>query len=328
VSIGIGGLKPFPASYVALNKYGDCKALTNYMKALLSYAGIESFYTLIYASRQPRKPAKCFASEFNHALLAVPLGNDTIWLENTSNINPFGYVGTSIQNRDALIVSNENSRLVRVPELKKEDVLVLNRLSYDLNVNGDARLAVNSSFKGRNFEKFNQLHTDYVNDDKERIIRDYMPFGNYEVVTWELKKQNRDTARIDLNVVLNVSKVLKSLGNEFYFEVRKCDIPSFEPPAVRSLPVAIPYPIYSIDTLEYDLPAGYGIKTPPDTVEIDTRFGNYRRVLLDAGKKIIVLRKFEVYTGNYITVEYPDFYNFIRSVREADVKKIVIRPAL
>ena len=49
ISIETGGLKPYPASYVAENKYGDCKALTNYFKSVLSFIDIESFYANVNA---------------------------------------------------------------------------------------------------------------------------------------------------------------------------------------------------------------------------------------------------------------------------------------
>ena len=124
VTLGIGGMKPYPAEYVSNNKYGDCKALTNYMKALLQCAGIESYYSTIYAggTAPGSDPLKCPGQQFNHVILAVPLENDTLWLENTSNTNPFAYPGTFTQNRQALLVDGSKSRLVRTPSLNETDV--------------------------------------------------------------------------------------------------------------------------------------------------------------------------------------------------------------
>ena len=47
VQVGIGGWKPTPAKEVDKLGYGDCKALTNYTKALLKSQGIDSYYTIV-----------------------------------------------------------------------------------------------------------------------------------------------------------------------------------------------------------------------------------------------------------------------------------------
>ncbi len=51
---GIGGWKPMLVEDVRKKGYGDCKALTNYMRTLLQAAGIKSYYCIITDDRSVR----------------------------------------------------------------------------------------------------------------------------------------------------------------------------------------------------------------------------------------------------------------------------------
>jgi len=326
VSMGIGGLKPYPATYVAQNKYGDCKALTNYMKAILSYAGIESFYTTVYASEQPNGPINSIPGpQFNHVVLAVPLKNDTVWLENTVNTNPFGYMGTLTQNRNALLSSNGHSKLVRIPALKIQDDLVSYKIVFDLSLNGSTKVDLNISFKGKDFETFDQLHSNFNDDEKDKIIRNYMPFDDYEVINWELKRPDRDTASIRLNATINLNKYPKPLGDEYYITIYPCKIPAFVLLANRTLPVVLPFPICNSDTLIYVLPTGYELKTNIEDVSIKNQFGNYTLISKVIDGKIKIAKRFELFSGSYSLEQYSDFYTFIKSINDIDRKKIIIK---
>jgi len=327
VMIGTGGLKPYPASYVATNKYGDCKALTNYMKSILSFVGIESYYTNIESGLHPSNVKLNFAAPlFNHVILAVPLGDDTIWLENTSNTNPFGYLGTFTQNRNALWVSKDNSHLVRTPALTVEDNHVSNTFTFDLQLDGNALLNLQSSYKGYDFEWFDYIQSELNDNDRDKIIRKYMPFTNYEITNWDLKKLHRDTAHIELNATLILFKFINSLGDEFYFSLYPCQIPQFTIPANRKLTVELPFPIYNSYTLIYNLPTGYEMKNKPDTISIKTIYGNYEMTTRNEKNKIIVNKKFELFSGIYSLEQYPEFYQFIKNVKDVDRNKIIIKP--
>ncbi|MEJ7911707.1 MAG: DUF3857 domain-containing protein [Chitinophagaceae bacterium] len=119
IQLGIGGLRPFSATFTDQKKYGDCKALSNYMLAALGAVGIRSHVAIINAAynQEPVDPAFP-ASDFNHVILCVPGVKDSIWLECTSSTAAFGELGTFTENRNALLITDNGGILVPTPESK------------------------------------------------------------------------------------------------------------------------------------------------------------------------------------------------------------------
>jgi len=327
VTIDVGGLKPYPASYVAQNKYGDCKALSNYMKALLNFAGINSFYTIIYRGEQPFEIIKSLpcAEYFNHAILTVPLGKDTIWLENTSNTGPFGNVSYDIQNREALVIDEFDSKLIKMPVLNKFDVMNCRKIDVTFTEAGHAAVLLKASFKGGDFDYFNQLKSDLNKDEQDEVIRKIIKISNFDLIQWELNKPHRDTASIDLSLKLTLYKALKALGQENYFSNLGIGVPVFSNPKERANPVEISCPIYEVDSATYHLPVGYEIKSIPEKVSIVTIYGNYEFSVEPKGSVVMVFKKFELFSGNYSLSQYPDFYKFISAVNDKENTKILIK---
>jgi hypothetical protein len=234
-------------------------------------------------------------------------------------------MGTFTQNRDALLVSKDKSTLVRIPALKSNDNLSSYKLDFDLNTTESSNVTIHSTFRGSEFELFNQLHEEYNDDEKDKIFRNYLPFDNYEVITWELVRENRDTARIELNATLNLSKLVKPLGNDYYLSLFPCRIPLFTIPSNRKLPVKLPFPICNSDTLIYNIPVGYELKNKSDTISIKTKYGNYELKLSTINDKIYAIKHFELYSASYSNEQYPEFYSFIKSVNEIDRMNLVLR---
>ena len=101
VQLGLGGWQPYDAAYVFERRYGDCKALTNYMQALLAFAGIDSDPVLIEAGDDGTDLDPDFPDNvFNHVILRLPMKTesldtgDAVWLECTSPYAAFGHLGS------------------------------------------------------------------------------------------------------------------------------------------------------------------------------------------------------------------------------------------
>ena len=124
IQLGIGGWQPFDANFVATKKYGDCKALSNFMIALLKEAGIVGKYVLIKSGRNPPNFLTDFSvSQFDHVICCVPQTKDSIWLECTSEALPAGYLSSFTSDRYGLMVDESGGTLVRTPKYGIKDNL-------------------------------------------------------------------------------------------------------------------------------------------------------------------------------------------------------------
>lgn len=326
VSIDIGGLKPYPASYVCENKYGDCKALTIYMKALLKHAGIDSYYSIIYAGDNPRKVQREIPShQFNHVILSVPLERDTIWLENTNKYAPFNYLGTFTQNRYALQVNSGQTKLIKTKALRENEVLVKNRFYFDLDSEGNGKLNLLKDMKGEAFEKYQYFKNEYSEKEQRLEIEKNLSLKNYEIDSWSFDQKNRDSLNLKLQVNIYVKNQFRKIGNMILLKPISNPFTNLANPNIRENPIRINFPINQANNIIYNLPFTdqYEVELPKN-LNIISKYGIYKVSYTHLNNQLIVSQNFQLNAGDYSLKEYPDIYRFSENIKESLKKSVII----
>jgi hypothetical protein len=79
-----------------------------------------------------------------------------------------------------------------------------------------------------------------------------------------------------------------------------------------------------IDSTTVTEPAGYHLVTIPRPVNITSIFGNYTQQYFLNNHKLISVRRFEIYSGKYPLVQYREFYQFYKSLKDAENNKLIL----
>lgn len=320
ITIETGGLKPYPASYVSLNKYGDCKALTNYFKSILDYIGIKSYYTKVYAGNPIKEIDKTFPSQqFNHVILYIPLADDDIWLDCTSD-DAFNYLGTFTQNRDAFVIDKNNSRFMRTPALRPSDVLEIRKIDISYEPNQSSMVSFKNTYHGKTYEQLLDLERSFNNSDKMRILRNYFVNDGFELKDYTILKHHRDSLTIQLSYNASTQSIYRKYGNDILVSTIPFSLPEFEKPEDRKLPVQIDYPIFKIDTLVYEIPPGCELNKSLADYSDSTKFGQYTLECYKQKEQMVVIKSLLINTGFYPLSEYEDFYNFFQRIDKIENK--------
>ncbi len=322
ISIKTGGMKPYPAAYVAENKYGDCKALTNYFMSVLKFAGINSYYSKVFADEQIHRVDRQLPSQqFNHVILCVPVENDTIWLDCTSK-GPFGYLGTFTQGRDVFIVNENNSHFTQTPKLKLADVCEQRKITVN-HVAGSVSLALfESKYKSEDFEYLLQVSQLANEAQKQQIIRKNA-YG-FEPEKFEITHPHRDSTFLLFNFQAKTGKLYQQYGNETIIRTIPFEIPEFKKPGIRKYPVQIDFPINKSDTQIYNIPKGLKINNQIKDTVLNSEFGKYTLSAKYRENQVIITKSFQLYDGNYDLNIYPRFYEFIKNTIDIENNTIII----
>ncbi len=325
ISIDIGGLKPYPASYVARNKYGDCKALTNYMKALLKEAGIQSYYTSVYAGDIPVQIKKDFPSQqFNHVVLLVPLNQDSIWLECTSNTTPFGYAGTFIQNRDAFVIKKDSSCFVKIPPLDSNGVSE----NYTTRIRCDEKAACHASahftVRGDQYERLAYMSKHSDAHDQKEFIRDFITFRDFEVGDWDIFTDPHGKAEAEVELDYQLLHFLKTQPGLIYGSLPPLNTALFSLKKERKHPLVLAAPVNISDSLIFEYPATL---TPRirENKSVKSDYGYYQLYyhLLDNGNMVIT-RKLLIHPGRFEVDQYQEFKAFLDEIRSVESKNPIV----
>ncbi len=115
LSFGQGRYQPHAAAEVLANQYGDCKDKHTLLASMLSAAGLRAFPALMNSARKidPEVPSP---AQFDHVISAIPLGNETLWLDTTTEVAPFRLLAPPLRNKQALFIpENAPARLETTP---------------------------------------------------------------------------------------------------------------------------------------------------------------------------------------------------------------------
>lgn len=327
VQLGIGGWQPFDANYVHTRGYGDCKALTNYLGALLAEAGVAAYPAIIGAGRgAPDVVAGFPSNQFNHAILFVPLPGDSLWLETTSQTAPFAHLGDFTEDRHALVLFPDGARLVRTPATRPEWNAQFRRTDVTLAADGSATATLRTRYTGNQGGRVRSALTDASGIERTAWLHDEIGLPNFELLAADFATLDTRADTLALGARVRVPRYAALAGSRLFVPLvleRWTAIP--EAVTARTQPVEFfPYPFEDVDTLAFALPAGYRVEAVPAAVEVEAPFARYEvRASVD-GRTLRVVRRFVARGTTMAPEQYADVRRFAQRVAEADRAQAVL----
>ena len=329
IQVGIGGWKPMLASDVDRVGYGDCKALTNYTKALLDVVGVPSYNTLLYGDNTKTNIESDFvAMQGNHMILCIPSDNNTVFLECTSQDSPFGYQGTFTDDRDVLIVKSDGGEIVRTKIYEDKDNTQISKGSYTISPTGDFLGKISILSSGTQYNKKLQI-PNFLPHQKESHYKEYWDNIN----NLKLEKMNfvNDKEKIKFTEELDLSAANYGVitNGKILFVINAYNHTSGNVKRIRNrkTPFEIQRGYVDKDEITIELPAHFAIEFLPTNFELNTKFGEYKtEIVKKNNSSLIYKRTMFLKKGLYSNKEYDDFRLFMEQVSKNDNAKIILTP--
>lgn len=328
VQIGIGGWKPISALDVDRVKYGDCKGLSNYTYALLQAVGVKSFYTIIHAGNNQVDFDPDFAAlQGNHAILAIPYNGEYYWIDCTSQVHPFGFVGDFSDDRNALIVTPEGGEIVRTVAYNNQDNYQLTKGRYTLEASGNIFGNLTISTKGTQYDNHFKLELE-TKDDVLKHYKSYWSNINNLGINDYSFSNDKDNVVFTETVDIEATSFASLSGDRILFTVNAFNNNGYVPDRYRNrkLPFKIQRGYFDEDEITVQMPNGYTIEAMPNEKTIDSEFGTYKVSYIANNKNntVIFNRSLLLKKGKYPKEKYADYRDFRKEIARTDNAQIVL----
>lgn len=316
---GISGWQTFDAESVAKNGYGDCKGLTNYLKALLKEAGINSYAVLINAGKDHYKLDEAYpANTFNHMILCVPQPGDSIWVECTSQEMPAGYLGSFTQGRKALLVTEKGGYVLNTPVYSKDKNWLHRSATLQLNSqSGQQTIRLRSRYSGPMQDDLNAMIRTQSDEKVRELVNRKFAFPSYSATNFKYEHTGKPMLpEIEEQVEAQVGGIISSTRKRSFVNMAwmKNPMPEIFQTIPRTTPFVLKESFRISDTITVELPADMEVETLPRPVDFKYPFAEYHIRLEKADHKLSLIRTYEQNEGVYDPGDFEKYQELYRTI--------------
>ena len=324
IQLGIGGLQPMTASETHRMGFGDCKALSYYLKAMLQAVGIASEYVVISTTNEKLYADYPNLQQMNHVILKVPLKSLTLWLECTNPFIPFGYIHEDIAGHDALIIRPQGGSLEHLPVQADSLHQQNNQINIRLTDTSQTLIEVERKSHLSQYEANSFMLRENPEERKDRIRRS-VQLNRATIGEVEVTETPGPLPILTEKYTIQAMYGNKN-GNRIFIPVNPFRQEPFHlSKKARKYDIHLSYGYQDNDTLHISLPNGYQVETKPKDFIQTYPFGYIKSKIEVTEKGIIITQNLLVKKGIYPANQINEFIAFGEAIKKAYNGKIVLK---
>ncbi len=327
------GIVPQKASTTINTQMGDCKDVATLFVALCNEMNLKATWVLVSTRDNGQTAMPLPSIEFNHCIATVNLDDKQYFVDLTNDDQPFGNI-YGLNNHAIALVINDNPVNIIFNLTSIENQNTSYRQTFVSFINDRMNVKTSSLKKGGLAAS---TRANYKNKSKDEQMKDMSEaiasgYANIKLANLEFKSglnDNSDT--LEYSYTYYVDRVFIKISNLFAFKMPLTDAYSpieFLANDERKYPIDL-YQFSTSDIrdeiLNIQIPDDKVLAEIPETIKINSKFGNYILEFSLEGNTLIVHRSYVQKELNVSSSEYKDLQKFFNDIVKSDETQIAFK---
>jgi transglutaminase-like putative cysteine protease len=329
INLGQSAYEPATAPEVFANQYGDCKDKSTLLISMLEAAGIPAYYVLIptHAIESMTEDFP-YPFQFNHCIVAIEGEKGYHFLDPTTETYPFGYLPSSNQDRDCLLLKEPKGVFAHTPQAQPLDNGVLQQQIITIRADGSIAAVSKVSAFGDYAATDRTTFIDYgpteLREHFERAVTSLDPKG--KLIVYQTSDPFDFEIPFTRTYRYTAERYCKRAGDLLMFPLPGVSHECLTlPTARRRYAIEFPSVSFLTDEAQIMLPEGYEVYYLPTAMDLTTPSYDFRCAYQYEENSISyhgeLIRK-----NTSVPLEaYPDYRTFCYDMERGTAEWIVLK---
>lgn len=336
-----GGYRPHSAIEVFAKSYGDCKDKANLMRSMLKAVKIESYLVSIF-SGDPTYVREEWPSpqQFNHCIIAIKVSDETqvstvvqhptlgrlLIFDATDESTQVGDLPDHEQGSLALVDVRDGGVLLRMPVTPPEANQLDRQTEVQLGADGSIKATVRERALGQSAVRARRLFRRLARPEFVGMIESWVTRGATGAKVGKVEPVDSVDGKFALDVDFaapDYGQVMQGRLLVFKPAIVSRRESLFLTDASRIHPVVLSSNSYT-ETVRVKLPEGFDVDEMPDSLKLDTAFGNYNASYDVKDGHLIFTRRLTLHASTIPVEQYSTVRSFFERIRAVEQSPVVL----